>query len=300
MGPSSTVIAVTMAQRSAAIRPPDLADHFVACSKLGRHLTFENESRFVISDDFRGDRARMIGPVATAVASVWSADPLVAQAALLPLGATARDGTPDRRSRYEELFALIEEHAIGGAVQESARALLEDGFDDARLRAVEADLGQRLNPARHRYRAFLGVVRHLIDGKISPGAFRDEFVEFTYAVAGRLDFGIYSLCLDRMVAHPRIPLRVKGLLIQEVVKFPPLICRELVTNVLAAPATDAALAALVRDVMAKSLSAEAVLEVHLLEAVKRSRLSVADIERQLRTDAGGHAILVDRAGTLVG
>jgi hypothetical protein len=33
-------------------RVPDLADHFLACSKLGRYLTLFDESRFVITDDF--------------------------------------------------------------------------------------------------------------------------------------------------------------------------------------------------------------------------------------------------------
>ena len=33
----------------------NLADHFLNCAKLGRYLTVESGSRFIITDDFRGD-----------------------------------------------------------------------------------------------------------------------------------------------------------------------------------------------------------------------------------------------------
>ena len=47
-------------------RPPDLADHFLWCSKLGRYLTVSDGSRFVITDDFRD---APVQPEAAAVAS---------------------------------------------------------------------------------------------------------------------------------------------------------------------------------------------------------------------------------------
>ena len=68
-------------------RSPDLADHFLWCSKLGRYLTVSDGSRFVITDDFRD---APVQPEAAAVASIYSKDLLVAQSALLPLGAPVR------------------------------------------------------------------------------------------------------------------------------------------------------------------------------------------------------------------
>ena len=32
----------------------DLADHFIACAKLGRYLTVASDTRFFITDDFLG------------------------------------------------------------------------------------------------------------------------------------------------------------------------------------------------------------------------------------------------------
>ena len=61
----------------------DLADHFLMCSRLGRYLTVADGSRFVITDDFR---EFPVQPEAAAMASLYSKDLLVAQAALLPLG----------------------------------------------------------------------------------------------------------------------------------------------------------------------------------------------------------------------
>ena len=44
----------------------DLADHFTACSRLGRYLTVIDGSRFVISDDFRE------GPMGNAAAAGYT------------------------------------------------------------------------------------------------------------------------------------------------------------------------------------------------------------------------------------
>ena len=60
----------------------DLADHFFGCVKLGRYLTVADNSRFVITDDFRSSP---VIPEASAMAAIYSRDHLVAQAALLPL-----------------------------------------------------------------------------------------------------------------------------------------------------------------------------------------------------------------------
>ena len=48
--------------------------------------------------------------------------------------------------------------------------------------------------------------------------------------AGKLDFGIYSFCLDRMFGSPRITMKVKKLLILDILQYPTTIRRELLIN----------------------------------------------------------------------
>jgi hypothetical protein len=141
-----------MAQSMTSASPQgDLADHFLACCKLGRYLTVMGGSRFIITDDFR-QPGHVIDSAAAAVASIYSRDFLVAQAALLPLGKTADGLTFRERRKYERLFELIEQQALSPTVKDSAHALLERGFRESEIRAIEADLGARLSPARVRYR----------------------------------------------------------------------------------------------------------------------------------------------------
>ena len=197
-------------------RKGDLAEHFLMCSKLGRYLTVSDGSRFVITDDFRD---APVQPEAAAMASIFSKDLLVAQSALLPLGAPVHKMSPLKREKYERLFTLFDEQALSSEVKNSARGLLDAGFKIAAIRALEAELGEKLSPARIRYRAFLDVVKQLMDRKITAGPFLDEFRDFTQTVAGKLDFGIYSFCLERMFASPRITMKVKKLLILDILQF---------------------------------------------------------------------------------
>ncbi|MBT3361836.1 MAG: hypothetical protein HOK06_07230 [Rhodospirillaceae bacterium] len=257
-------------------RKEDLADHFVACSKLGRYLTVFDESRFVITDDFNSGGPSKLNRTAAAVASIFSKDPLVAQAALLPLGKAAGSKNKARES-YEELFTLIEAQTLDTEVRTSAREMMESGFREARIREIEATLEGKINPARTRYRAFLEIVRHLIDRKITPQLFRDEFLEFTYAVAGRLDFGIYSFCLDRIFGNENIPMRAKGFLVSELLGFPATIRRELLTDILTGSANAQRLKDFVREAISQKLGGVVATEVDLLAALKTSQMSVDDI-----------------------
>ncbi len=258
---------------------PDIADHFMACAKLGRYLTTFDESRFIISDDFAP--ARHPGRVAAAAGAVFSRDPLVAQAAIVPLGQAVLALPNKDKTRFEELFSLIEEQALAGEVRESARSILEGGFREARIRTIEAELGGKISPARIRYRSFLDVVRDVIGGKISADAFRDEFLAFTNDVAGKLDFGIYSFCLDRIFINPRINLKAKGYLVAEIIHYPPLIRREMITNLLTAPGQDPALVEFTRNVIKQELDDMVATEIYLLEALKSSKLSASEIEDML-------------------
>ncbi len=262
-----------------APRKPDLADHFVACSSLGRYLTVFDESRFVITDDFM--EGGTVDRTASAVASIFSNDPLVAEAALLPLSKAAQKKTSGKRERYEELFSLIEKQALNASVKISAQSILESGFQELRIREIEGTLDDKLSPARSRYRAFLRIFRHLIEHKITPQLFRDEFLDFTYAVAGRLDFGIYSFCLDRIFDNIEIPMRAKGLLISELLRFPAAIRRELLTNILILQGGNKRLTDFVREAIVEKLGTIAATEIELLVGLKTSQMSMKDINNMI-------------------
>jgi len=262
-----------------APRKPDLADHFVACSSLGRYLTVFDESRFVITDDFM--EGGTVDRTASAVASIFSNDPLVAEAALLPLSKAAQRKTNGKRERYEELFSLIEKQALNASVKISAQSILESGFQELRIREIEGTLDDKLSPARSRYRAFLRIFRHLIEHKITPQLFRDEFLDFTYAVAGRLDFGIYSFCLDRIFDNIEIPMRAKGLLISELLGFPAAIRRELLTNILILQGGNKRLTDFVREAIVEKLGTIAATEIELLVGLKTSQMSMKDINNMI-------------------
>jgi len=261
----------------------DLADHFLQCSRLGRYLTVADGSRFVITDDFRESPVQH---EAAAFAALYSKDLLVAQAALLPMGDAVHKMSARRREKYERLFTLIEEQALSEEVRHSAGAVLKAGFRSAEIRALEAELGDKLSPARLRYRAFLDVVKQLMDRKITAGPFLDEFRDFTRTVAGRLDFGIYSFCLDRMFGSLRISMKVKKLLVLDILNYPPIIRRELLTNVLSIPGQARELTEFVRYMVHTELGKGAAIEIELLEAFKLRRLSLEDIESGLMASAG--------------
>ncbi len=263
-----------------AIRPgdsrPNLADHFLECCNLNRYLTVADGHRFVITEDF--DRQARIPADAAAMAAIFSKDKLVAQAAVLPLGQAAKGlKTRKERATFERLFALIEEQALDGRVRDSAQALVERGFREAEIRALEGHLNDQMSPARNRYRQFLEIVRRMMDGAMTAPDFLDEFKSFTADVAGRLDFGIYSFCLDRLFGSLRIPALVKQLLVGELVAFPPLVRRELLTNILVFPGQSEDLKRFVRNSVMAELGRSAAVEIELLEAYKLNRVTWSDL-----------------------
>ena len=264
-------------------RKGDLAEHFLMCSKLGRYLTVSDGSRFVITDDFRD---APVQPEAAAMASIFSKDLLVAQAALLPLGGAVHKMSALKREKYERLFKLIEKNALSEMVRHSARDVLSAGFRNAEIRALEAELGDKLSPARIRYREFLEIVKQLMARKITAGPFLDEFKDFTQVVAGKLDFGIYSFCLDRMFGSARITIKVKKLLVLEILQFPPIIRRELLTDILALHGQIRELVEFIKYMVATELGKNAAIEIELLEAFKLQRLSMEDIETSLKARTG--------------
>jgi len=259
----------------------DLADHFLACAKLGRYLTVASNERFVITDDFR--REQPILHEAAAVAAIYSKDPLVGLAALVPLGGTISEMESRQRDKYERLFHLIVEQALSDEIKDSATALIESRFRASEIRALEAELGSRVTPARKRYRQFLSVVRHLLDGQIAANAFIEEFRAFTREVAGKLDFGIYSYALDTMYRSMRIPVAVKKLLTLEILKFPPLIRRELLSNVLAYPGQTRDIVRFVENMTVRHLNPEQIIEIDLLKDLKLRRFSMEAISQLAAT-----------------
>ena len=195
------------------MRNYDLADHFLACAKLGRYLTVASGVRFFITDDFQN---RSVIHEAAAVAAIYSKDNLVAEAALMPLSGRLAKLKGSDREKYERLFHLIEQEALSEEVRHNARSLIEARFREAEIRDIESQLGGKISPARARYRLFLGIVKQLIGQKVTTKSFIEEFKEFTQDVAGKLDFGIYSFCLDSLFQSPQIPATVKKLLIMEI------------------------------------------------------------------------------------
>ena len=252
----------------------NLADHFLTCAKLGRYLTVASGSRFIITDDLR---EKNFLPDAAAMAAIYSRDGLVAEAALLPLSQTIPIMDVAQRDKYERLFHLIGEQTLAGDVRNAAQSLIASRFRAAEIRDLEAELGNKLNPARLRYRDFLVVVRKLMVREISERSFMDEFKGFTQEVAGRLDFGIYSFCIDSIYSSQKIPVTVKKLLALEFLNFPPLIRRELISNILAEPGQTGNMAVFVSAMIDRYLALETVIEIKLLKDLKLHRFSMEEI-----------------------
>ncbi|MBT3990635.1 MAG: hypothetical protein HOE97_08960 [Rhodospirillaceae bacterium] len=252
----------------------DLADHFLACARLGRYLTVASRTRFFISDDFQD---RSVIHEAAAVAAIYSKDNLVAEAALMPLSGNISHLKGQERDKYERLFHLIEQQTLSEDVRYSAKSLIESRFRESEIREIEAQLGGKISPARERYRLFLGLVKQLMDQKITAKPFIEEFKEFTQDVAGKLDFGIYSFCLDSLFRSLQIPATVKKLLGIEIIAFPALIRRELLSNVLSYPGQTRDLVEFVGSMMDRQLDPEAVIEIDLLKDLKLRRFSMEAI-----------------------
>ena len=252
----------------------NLADHFLTCAKLGRYLTVASGSRFIITDDLR---EKNFMPDAAAMAAIYSRDGLVAEAALLPLSQTIPIMDVAQRDKYERLFHLIGEQTLAGDVRNATQSLIASRFRAAEIRDLEAELGNKLNPARLRYRDFLVVVRKLMVREISERSFLDEFKGFTQEVAGRLDFGIYSFCIDSIYSSQKIPVTVKKLLALEFLNFPPLIRRELISNILAEPGQTGNMADFVSAMIDRYLALETVIEIKLLKDLKLHRFSMEEI-----------------------
>lgn len=236
------------------------------CGSLNTNLTLAPGDRMVITDDLLngtiGDFA------AVSMAAIVARDGMVARAALLPLGMAASRVAPAKRARYEQLFALIEDTAFDEGTRESAEALIHARFREAQIKEIADELGGTVGPARQRYRDFLEVVKKLAAKKISEPAFLDEFLEFTRAVAGKLDFGIYSMCVDRLFTSERIPIMVKVALLKEVLKYPPLVRKELVTNLLSSPTAEPELVRYARAELAGVMSHDQLTEIFLFTTLK--------------------------------
>lgn len=264
----------TMATRYASEAPPvpakplDLAAHFMECGALNTNLSLAPGERLIITDDLLNGTVTDFA--AMSMAAIVARDGQVARAAIIPLSVAASKVKPADRHKYERLFELIEETAFDDSVRESAEALIAANFRDSQIRELAAELGGTVGPARARYRAFLEVIKLLVERKISEGGFLEEFLEFTRAVAGKLDFGIYSLCVDRMFVSEHIPIMVKVSLLGEILKYPPLVRKELVTNLLSSPKAPRELVRHARNELGAGMSRAQVTEIVLFTMLKQS------------------------------
>lgn len=251
---------------AAPLGPGDLAAHFMECGSLNTNLTLAPGGRMVITDDLLNGTVADFA--AMSMAAIVARDGMVARAALLPLGVAAAKVSPAQRAKYEKLFALIEETAFDDGARESAEALIHARFREAQIQELANELGGTVGPARQRYRDFLEVVKKLTARRISEPLFIDEFLDFTRNVAGKLDFGIYAMCVDRLFTSERIPIMVKVSLLREVLKYPPLVRKELVTNLLSSPAAAPELVRHARQEMAGSMTHEQLTEIFLFTTLK--------------------------------
>ena len=249
----------------------DLADHFLACAKLGRYLTIENDVRFFITDDFIKNS---ILHEAAAMAAIYSKDNLVAEAALMPLGGTLSTMDGNGREKYERLFELIKNETLSDPVRARAKNIIDSRFDFNEIRDLGAQLGSRISPARDRYKNFLTIIKKLIENDIKSKPFIEEFRNFTDNVAGKLDFGIYSFCLDNMFKNIKISKDVKKLLLIKLLSFPNLIRRELLSNLLSQPNQESELIEFTNKTLNQQLNPESVVEIILLKDIKMRRLSM--------------------------
>ncbi|TAN66461.1 MAG: hypothetical protein EPN20_07145 [Magnetospirillum sp.] len=249
-------------------RSVDLAAHFMECGALNTNLSLAPGERLVITDDLLN--GTVVDLAAMSMAAIVARDGQVARAAIIPLSVAASKVKAGDRHKYEHLFRLIEETAFDDSVRESAEALIAANFREAQIRELAQELGGTIGPARQRYRAFLDIIKLLIDKKISENGFLDEFLEFTRAVAGKLDFGIYALCVDRMFVSEFIPIVVKASLFGEILKYPPLVRKELVTNLLSSPKAPRELIRHARSQLAGGMSRNQMTEIVLFTMLKQS------------------------------
>jgi hypothetical protein len=244
----------------------DLARHFMECGAMNTNLSLAPGKRLVITDDLlNGTISDM---AAMSMAAIVSRDGQVARAAMIPLSVAAGAASFAQKERYERLFELIEDQAFDRSVRETADALIVSRFRESQIRELVQELGGAVGPARARYRAFLDIVRMLVDKRISGAAFLDEFVEFTKAVAGKLDFGIYAMCVDRLFGSENIPMPVKTFLLKEVLRFPPLVRKELLTNLLSSGTAPGELVRFARVEMAGVMNHDQLREIFLFTTLK--------------------------------
>lgn len=255
-------------QPSPLFRPRDLATHFMECGRLNTNLTLAPGDRVIITNDMLD--GSIANAAALAMAAVVARDSMVARAALLPLGTFASRVDADRRKKYERLFALIEESAFDEGVRDAAEQLLATRFRESQIQDLADELGGTILPARQRYREFLDKVKLLGARKISESSFLGEFQDFTHAVAGKLDFGIYALCVDRLFVSPRIPVMVKVSLIREILRYPPLIRKELMSGLLASSQAEPELIRYAEQELSGVLSREQMTEITLFTLLKRT------------------------------
>ena len=256
------------AARQAFVGTSDVAAHFIDCGAMNVGLTLSPGERLVITDDLLngtvGDLAAM------SMAAIVSRDSQIGRAAVISLGFATSRANRNTRERYELLFELIEKETFDDSVRASIDTLIAAQFREAQINELVHELGGATAPARQRYQQFLEIVRLLEAERISQQAFLDEFVDFTCAVAGKLDFGIFAMCVDRLFISNNIPLSIKTVLFGQVLKYPPLVRKELVSGLLSSAKAPDALVEFAHTAMAGAMTGDERKEIVLVTLLKRS------------------------------
>lgn len=75
-----------------------------------------------------------------------------------------------------------------------------------------------------------------------------------------------------------MPVKTKALVVAEILGFPPMIRRELLSNILSAPSLAPELSQFVQSQMTEKLPPEASMEITLLLSLKTSQINVAQLK----------------------
>ena len=84
-------------------------------------------------------------------------------------------------------------------------------------------------------------------------------------------------CLDSMYSSLQIPANVKKLLAIELLNYPPLIRRELISNIMAILEQTADMLNFVSTMIERYLSLETVIEIRILKDLKLQRFSMEEV-----------------------
>jgi hypothetical protein len=246
----------------------DLATHFVECASLNVGLSLSRGGRLVITDDLLN--GTIDDAAAASMAAIVSQDKHIAHAAVISIGYATAHAKSAKRDKFEKLLELIEDQAFDHTIRDSIDMMFATRFRAAKIRELVRELGGTITPARKRYQAFLEVIKNLEAKKLTQNDFIAEFIAFTQAVAGKLDFGIFAICLERLFINKNISIDIKILLLNQIIDYPPLVRKELISSLLQSGGAPHAVLKQAHHMIAHHLPSQDYREILLVTLLKQS------------------------------